>query len=142
LRRRTLLVVGVVVAIALAIAVILSSSPTALPASTNIYVAPVGNACKNTTSFSCTIVLNAKQGSVSVSDVKSVTINGTNSQLSVTATGSSVTIVASFPTTTSCVYGCPPSAATDTIPHVGSVVIDLSDGTMISVQVGLGGIIP
>jgi hypothetical protein len=138
-----LLAVGVVVIIAVVAlaAVTLLSSSSNLPASTNVTIDSVKSNCKNTTTFTCTIILNAKQGSVSISDVKSVTINGTNTQPSVTATGSSVTIVASLPTATGCVFGCPPSAASNTIPHVGSVVVNLSDGTTASANVGFSGIV-
>ncbi len=144
MEKKRLVIVGavvLVVVVVLGAAFFLFSSNSNLPTSTNVSIDPVKSSCKNTNQFTCTIVLNAKQGSVSISDVKSVSINGTSTQPTVTATGNSVTIVASFPTTTGCVFGCPPSAASNTIPHVGSVVVNLSDGTSVSADVGFSGIV-
>jgi hypothetical protein len=144
MERKRLMIAGgvvIVVVIVLGAAFFLFSGSSNLPTSTNVSIDPVKSSCKNTTTFTCTIVLDAKQGSVSASDVKSVSINGTSTQPTMTATGSSVTIVASFPTATGCVFGCPPSAATNTIPHVGAVVVDLSDGTSVSANVGFSGIV-
>jgi hypothetical protein len=142
LQRKTLVAVGVVLAIviALGLAFVLSSS-SSMPTSTNVYIDPVKSNCKNTTAFTCTIVLNAKQGSVSVSDVKSVSINGTSTTPTSTATGNSVTIVTALPTTTTCVFGCPPSAATNSIPHVGTVIVALADGSEATATIGFSGTI-
>lgn len=130
-----------VVVLVLGAAFFLFSGSSNLPTSSNVTIDPVKSSCKNTTTFTCTIVLNAKQGSVNTSDVKSVSINGTNTQPAVTTSGSSVTIVVSLATASGCVYGCPPSAATDTIPHVGQVVVDLADGTQVAANLGLSGVI-
>jgi hypothetical protein len=140
-----LLVVGavvIIVIIGLGVALNLSSS-SSLPQSKTVHV-DASSTCKSlTSSFSCTVILDPDQGAtVTAADVKSVAINGTVSTPTMKASGSSVTVVASVPISTpGCVSGCPPSAAANSVPHVGEVVIDLTDGTEVSVQLGAGGII-
>jgi hypothetical protein len=142
LGRATILVVGVVVvAIALGMAINVLSSPSALPQSKNVYVDPDQSSCKGGSTFSCTIVLDARTGSVSVSDVKSVAINGTNSQPSITSAGASVMIVASLQSI-SMQRGLGDVGPSQRPPTVGSIVVDLSDGTEVSVMLGAGGILP
>lgn len=62
----------VVIAVVAVAALTLFSSPSTLPASANVTIDPVKRSCKNTTAFTCTMVLNATPGSAGVSDVKSV----------------------------------------------------------------------
>jgi hypothetical protein len=140
--RATLLAVGVVVvAIALVVAVNLLSSPSALPASTNVYVNPQQSSCKGGSSFSCTVVLDARQGVVTMSEVKSVVVNGTNTQPSLTGTGTSVTIAVSLQSV-SMQRGLGDVGPSSRPPTVGDIVVDLSDGTQVSVVLGAGGILP
>jgi len=118
-----------------------SSSHSSLPQSTNVYP-DNDSTCKSlTTAFSCTITLHAHSGSVTPADVKTVSINGTSATITVTASGASTVIVATIPIATPpCVSGCPPSDAINSIPHIGEIVVDLNDGTEVSVQLGAGGI--
>lgn len=126
-------VVGIIIATT-------SSSSGLSPASTNVYVDPQQSSCKGGGTFSCTIVLDAKNGSLDTSSVKSVQINGTNTQPTLTATGGSVTIVASLPSITM-QHGLGDVGPSQKPPTVGSIVVDLSDGTSVSVLLGPGGIL-
>jgi hypothetical protein len=133
--------VGVVVLLSVvAIAVEASFTPSSPSASANVYVDPQGSSCKGGATFSCTIVLAAKQGSLDVSSVKSVQINGTNTQPAFTATGSSLTILATLPSITM-QHGLADVGPAVSPPSVGSVVVYLSDGTSVSVLLGPGGIL-
>lgn len=136
---------AIVVVVIIAIgggALALSASHSSLPQSTNVYPS-VTSTCKSfTTAFTCTVTLEAHSGSVTPSDIKAVYVNGTQETPTMTSSGSSTTVVVNVPIATpACVSGCPPSAAINSIPHVGEVVIDLTDGTEVSVQLGSGGII-
>jgi len=134
-------VAGVVaVIIASAIALMTSFAPGSAPASTNVYVDPYQSSCKGGSTFSCTIVLGAKQGNLSATSVKSVQINGTNTQSTVTATGGSVTILATLPSI-AMQHGLADIGPAVKPPQVGSIVVDLSDGTTVSVLLGPGGIL-
>ena len=136
-----IVVAGVVAAIiASAVALMTSFAPGSVPASTNIYVDPHQSSCKGGSTFSCTIVLEAKQGNLSASSVKSVQINGTNTQPTVTATAGSVTILATLPSITM-QHGLTDVGPSVKPPSVGSVVVELSDGTAVSVLLGPGGIL-
>lgn len=141
-RQRWGLVAAVVVVVVLAAALLeLSSSSSAMPQSTNIYVDPNQSSCKGGSTFSCTIVLDAHQGAVSVSDVKSVTINGTVTQPTVTASGDSVSIVANLQSI-SMVRGLGDVGPSQRPPTVGAIVVELTDGTEVSVTLGAAGILP
>ncbi len=132
--------VVIIFVVALATAIVTTSSAAPLPASTNVYVDPHQSSCKGGGTFSCTIVLDAKQGSLDTSWVKSVQINGTNTQPAVTASGGSVTILATLPSITM-QHGLGDVGPSQRPPTVGSIVIDLSDGTTVSVFLGPGGIL-
>jgi hypothetical protein len=84
-------------------------------------------------------VLDARQGSLDTSSVKSVEINGTKTQPAVTAAGGSVTIVATLPSITM-QHGLGDVGPSQRPPTVGSIVVDLSDGTAVSVLLGPGGV--
>ena len=138
-RRRRLKIGAAVVVVVVAVAIGISLLPTT--PSTNVYVDPLQSACHPGGTFSCTIVLDAKQGAVGASAVKSVQINGTDSTSTVTAKGSSVTIVATLPSITM-QRGLPDVGPSVHPPSVGDIVVFLSDGTSVSVVLGPGGILP
>lgn len=136
------MIIGIVVlVVALAVVLDASSSPTTLTASTNVYVDSHLSSCKGGGTFSCTIVLDATQGAVSVAEVTSVTINGTVTQPDVTASGGAVTIVATLPGITM-VRGLGDVGSSQRPPSVGTIVVGLSDGTSVSVVLGAGGVLP
>ncbi len=111
------------------------------PASTNVFVDPHQSSCKGGGTFSCTIVLDANQGLVSVSEVRSVTINGTVTQPVVTASGGAVTIAVTLPGITM-VRGLGDVGSSQRPASVGVVVVDLSDGTTVTAMLGAGGLLP
>src|SRR5439155_3138683 len=114
--------------------------PASLPASNDVYVDPHQSSCNGGSTFSCTIVLDSKQRNLSASSVKSVQINGTNTQPTVTAEGGSVTIFATLPSITM-QHGLADIGPAVKPPSVGSIVVELSDGTWVSVVLGPGGIL-
>src|SRR5438132_14265910 len=98
LGKKRILVAGIaIVVIALAVTIMTSIAPETLPASINVYVDPQQSSCKGGSTFSCTIVLESRRGDMSASSVRSVQINGTNTQPTVTTAGGSVTILATLP---------------------------------------------
>ena len=139
-RKRTLIAGAAVLIVALAAALTASFAPASLPESTNVYVDPRQSSCKGGSTFSCTIVLEARGGNLDASFVKSVQINGTNPESSVTAEGGSVTIFATLPSVTM-QHGLADIGPAIKPPQVGSVVVDLSDGTAVSVLLGPSGIL-
>jgi len=138
-RKQRLKYAAAVVVIVIAVAIGVSLLPTTQ--NKNVYVDPLNSACHPGGTFSCTIVLNAKQGALTVSDVKSVQINGTNTTSTVTANGGVVTIVATLPSI-SMQRGLADVGPSVHPPAVGDVVVFLSDGTTVSVVLGIGGILP
>ena len=72
--------------------------------------------------------------------MKSVQINGTNTQSTVTTTGGSVTILATLPSI-AMQRGLADIGPAVKPPQVGSIVVILSDGTAVSVLLGPGGIL-
>jgi len=139
-RKQRLKYAAAVVVIVIAVAIGVSLLPTTQ--NNNVYVDKYSSACHPGSTFSCTIVLDAKQGAVTVSDVKSVQINYTvASSMVVTAKGASVSIVATLP---GVVYarGLPDIGNSQRPASVGDVVVFLSDGTTVSVVLGIGGILP
>ncbi len=142
MERKKVVIVGVALAVVVIMAVALevSLSPAALPASRTVYVDPHQSFCKGGATFSCTIVLEASQGGPSIPAVKSVQINGTNTQPTLTATGGSVTIQATLPSI-SMQHGLADVGPSVKPPTVGSVVVDLSDGTTVSALLGPGGVL-
>ena len=128
------------VIIALATAVMTSFAPPSPTASPDVYVDPHLSSCEGGSTFSCTIVLDSKRGNLSASSVKSVEINGTNTHPTVTAAGGSVTILATLPSITM-QHGLADIGPAVKPPSVGSIVVDLADGTAVSVLLGAGGIL-
>jgi hypothetical protein len=139
------MIVGVVVLIVIIglAAVFLTSSSGSLPTSKTVFVdGPISSCKESTVAYNCTIVLEAKTGTITVSDIKSVSVNGTSIQPTITASGSTVTIVAPLPSATPpCVSGCPPNDAANSIPKAGAVVVVLTDGTQVTALLGAGGIL-
>lgn len=141
-RQRWGLAVGVIAVVVVGAAFLeFYSSGGALPQNSNIYVDPNQSSCKGGSTFSCTVVLDAKQGAVTVAEIKSVTINGTVTQPSVTASGDSVTIVANLQSI-SMVRGLGDVGPSQRPPTVGTIVVDITDGTEVSVTLGAAGILP
>ena len=141
-RRKRLKYVAAVVVVVIAVAIGVSLLPTT--PSKSVYVDPVNSACHPGNTFSCTIVLDPKQGTapLAVSEVKSVMINGTHaSTTQVTATGNDVSIVATVPGVPFS-RGLPDVGNSQRPASVGDVEVFLSDGTTVSVVLGIGGILP
>lgn len=141
--RRTIAIIAIVVIVAVAELVILSGSSSSLRQSTTVYVDSSSTCKALTTTFSCTVLLDANSGStVTASMVKSMSINGTSVTPTVGTAGKSVSVAASLPIEgPGCISGCPPQAGINNTPKEGIVVVDLNDGTEVSVTLGAGGII-
>jgi hypothetical protein len=137
-RRKRLRIVAAVVVIILAVAIGISLIPTT--PSKNVYVDQYDSACHPGATFSCTIVLDARQGNVTVSDVKRILINGTNPTDTVKPDGGSVSIAATLPSI-DMTHGLPDVGASVHPPSVGNIVVYLSDGTTVSVLLGPAGIV-
>lgn len=128
--------------VALAVVVEASLSPAPVRMSTDVYVDPNQSLCKGGSgTFTCTIVLDARQGNLSASQISSVSINGTSTQMTVTPGGGHVTISASVQIIVM-ERGLGDVGPSQKPPTVGSVVVNLSDGTQVAVVLGSAGILP
>ena len=140
-RRRLVIIAAVVVVIALAIAVDVSFSPGPPPRpSSNVYFDPFQSSCKGGATFSCTIVLDAKQGTLTAAAVASVQINGTNTQPTVTLKGNQLVISASLQSI-QMQRGLADVGPSLRPPTIGQIVVNLSDGTTVSGLIGPGGVL-
>ena len=141
MERKRLLIVAAVILVVLAIAVDATFSPGAAPrASSNVYFDPELSTCKGGGTFTCTIVLDAKQGNLSTSMVTNVQINGTNTQPTVTQKGQRIMISAGLPSITM-VHGLGDVGPSVHPPTIGQIVVNLSNGTTVSGLVGPGGVL-
>jgi outer membrane protein assembly factor BamB len=138
-----MLIIGaVVLVIALAAAVDVSFSPAPVRVSGNVYVDPNQSLCKGGSgTFACTIVLDARQGNLSASQITSVSINGTNTKMTVTSSGGHVMVSASVQTIVM-QHGLGDVGPSQRPPTVGSIIVNLSDGTEVAVVLGPAGILP
>ena len=130
---------GLVVVLAIAVDVSFSPGPPARPSS-NVYFDQSMSTCKGGGNFSCTIVLDARQGSLGTSVVSSVQINGTNTQPTITLKGNQVVISVSLPSITM-QHGLGDVGPSQKPPTIGQVVVSLSDGTTVSGLIGPGGVL-
>jgi len=138
-RTKRLRIAAAVVVVVIAVAIGISLIPT--PASTTVYVDPFGSACAPGASFRCTIILEARPGSViTTANVKSVQINGTDTTSSVKQSGQHVSVTATVPLVP--MENCPPDiGCAEQPPTIGDVTVFLTDGTQVSVILGEGGIL-
>ena len=138
-RRKRLRIVAAVVFVIVAVGIGIALLPTT--PNTNIVVDPTNSRCSAGGSFSCTVVLDPKQGvSLTASMVKAVQINGTSATTTVRPSGNSITVIASVPLVP--MQHCPPDIGCSLRPPTtGDVVVFLTDGTTVSVVLGAGGIV-
>ena len=131
--------VAAVVVFIIAVGIGISLLPTT--PSKNVYVNTYDSVCNGGANFSCTVVLDARQGTVTASDIRSVLINGTNPTESIKTTGDSVTIHATLPSINMIDNQNDTLTTSLRPPTVGSVVVYLSDGTTVSGLLGAAGIV-
>ena len=141
-RKRILIIGAVILVVALAVAVDSTFSPAPVRVSSNVYVDPNQSLCKGGSgTFACTIVLDTRQGNLSASQITSVSINGTDTQMTVTPGGGHVTVSASVQTIVM-QHGLGDVGPSQKPPTVGSIIVNLSDGTEVAVVLGPAGILP
>jgi len=116
---------------------------SSMPVNKNVTVDTTSHCNSLTTGFVCIVILHPSSGTtLTVSQIKSVLINGTVSQETAAGSNGSVTVTATVPIAApGCVTGCASNAATNSIPHVGVVQVDFTDGTQVSAEMGAGEVI-
>jgi hypothetical protein len=122
---------------------LLAGGGSSMPVNKNVTIDPTSHCNPLTTGFVCTVFLHPTSGStLTASEIKSVYINGTVSQETAAGSGNTITITATVQIAApGCVTGCASNAATNSIPHVGVVQVDFTDGTQVSAEMGAGEVI-